>query len=74
MGPCIVEIDRIVIREVQYQFEEEIVARTDGQTDRRTDAGDYHNIPKLFKKPAEPVAEVYVRARNNFAWRLIHSP
>ena len=21
MGPCIVEIDRIVIREVQYQFE-----------------------------------------------------
>ncbi|KAH3868002.1 hypothetical protein DPMN_031138 [Dreissena polymorpha] len=41
MGPCIVEIDRIVIREVQYQFEdnlcrneeiiEEIVARTDGR-------------------------------------------
>ncbi|KAH3770173.1 hypothetical protein DPMN_171456 [Dreissena polymorpha] len=39
MGPCIVEIDRIVIRDVQYQLEvlvlivkEEIVARTDGQT------------------------------------------
>ncbi|KAH3742458.1 hypothetical protein DPMN_049201 [Dreissena polymorpha] len=39
-------IDRIVIGEVQYQFEvnrcrnkevNEIVARTDGQTDRRTD-------------------------------------
>ncbi|KAH3789290.1 hypothetical protein DPMN_167465 [Dreissena polymorpha] len=39
-------IDRIVIREVQYQFEvnrcrnkevNEIVARTDGQTDRQTD-------------------------------------
>ncbi|KAH3888580.1 hypothetical protein DPMN_012618 [Dreissena polymorpha] len=54
-GPCIVEIDRIVIREVQYQFEDnrcrneeiiEIVARTD----RRTDGGDNHNIPTLFKK------------------------
>ncbi|KAH3872977.1 hypothetical protein DPMN_036201 [Dreissena polymorpha] len=50
-----VEIDRIVIRDVQYQFEvnrcrneevNEIVARTDGQTD----GGDDHNIPTLFKK------------------------
>ncbi|KAH3869923.1 hypothetical protein DPMN_033100 [Dreissena polymorpha] len=35
MGPCIVEIDFIVIRDVQYQFEE-IVARTDGQTEITT--------------------------------------
>ncbi|KAH3864407.1 hypothetical protein DPMN_027424 [Dreissena polymorpha] len=40
MGPCIVEINHIVIREVQYQFEvnrcrnEEVIwpGRTDGQT------------------------------------------
>ncbi|KAH3875535.1 hypothetical protein DPMN_038803 [Dreissena polymorpha] len=50
MGPCIVEIDRIVKRDVQYQlkvnrckneedadsYHEEIVARTDGRTDGRT--------------------------------------
>ncbi|KAH3810279.1 hypothetical protein DPMN_138669 [Dreissena polymorpha] len=60
MRPCIVEIDRIVIRYVQYQLEvnrcineevnEEIVARTDRRTDRRTDGGDNHNIHTLFKK------------------------
>ncbi|KAH3868976.1 hypothetical protein DPMN_032131 [Dreissena polymorpha] len=63
MGPCIVEIDHIVIREVQYQLEvnqcrneevNEIVARTDGWTDRqtdgRTDGGDKHNIPTFFKR------------------------
>ncbi|KAH3722162.1 hypothetical protein DPMN_065115 [Dreissena polymorpha] len=48
MGPCIGEIDRIVIRDVQYQFEENrcrneevnvnfqgYMARTDGRTERR---------------------------------------
>ncbi|KAH3782147.1 hypothetical protein DPMN_160058 [Dreissena polymorpha] len=61
MGPCIVEIDRIVIREVPYQFEE-IVARTDrqtdaqtdGHTDGQTDGGDNHNIPTLLKKRKMP--------------------
>ncbi|KAH3802826.1 hypothetical protein DPMN_156516 [Dreissena polymorpha] len=62
MGPCIVEIDRIVIREVQYQFEdnrcrnEEIIfqgssanRRTDGQTDRRT-AAEITTISPSFSK------------------------
>ncbi|KAH3784995.1 hypothetical protein DPMN_163075 [Dreissena polymorpha] len=59
-------IYRIVIRDVQYQFEvnrcrnEEVNfqgssaysdgRRTDRQTDRRTDCGDNHNIPAIFKK------------------------
>ncbi|KAH3819501.1 hypothetical protein DPMN_121239 [Dreissena polymorpha] len=48
LGPCIIEIDRIVIRDVQYKFEvircrnEEVnfqgsMARTDRRTDRQTD-------------------------------------
>ncbi|KAH3746710.1 hypothetical protein DPMN_181121 [Dreissena polymorpha] len=57
-----VEIDRSVIREVQYQFEFQGSSansvggdsgqdgRTDGQTDNRTDGGDNHNVPELFKK------------------------
>ncbi|KAH3716770.1 hypothetical protein DPMN_059499 [Dreissena polymorpha] len=51
MGPYIVEIDRIVIRDVQYQFDvnrcrNEIVARTD----RRTDGGNNHIIPTFSPK------------------------
>ncbi|KAH3863799.1 hypothetical protein DPMN_026799 [Dreissena polymorpha] len=66
MGLCIVEIDRIVIRDVQYQLEvnrcrnEEFEGSSaysvggdsgqDGRTDGRSDGGDDHNIPTLFKK------------------------
>ncbi|KAH3860426.1 hypothetical protein DPMN_023326 [Dreissena polymorpha] len=60
MGPCIFEIDRIAIREVQYQFEdnrcrnEEIilpcVVGEDSGQDGRTEYHNNHNIPTFSPK------------------------
>ncbi|KAH3708271.1 hypothetical protein DPMN_067718 [Dreissena polymorpha] len=56
MGSCIVEIDRIVIREVQYQLEvnwcrniEVNFQGSSDNSDRQTDGGDNHNTPTLLK-------------------------
>ncbi|KAH3890996.1 hypothetical protein DPMN_015087 [Dreissena polymorpha] len=53
-----VEIDRIVIREVQYQLDvnrcrnEEVNAEKVARTDGRTDGGDNHIIPHSNLEPA----------------------
>ncbi|KAH3842366.1 hypothetical protein DPMN_115863 [Dreissena polymorpha] len=67
-------IDRIVIREVKYQFEvnrcrnEEVnfqgssansVGGDSGQ-DGRTDGGDNHNIPTLFKKRGDNYVDIHI--------------
>ncbi|KAH3890782.1 hypothetical protein DPMN_014870 [Dreissena polymorpha] len=53
MGPCIVEIDRFVIRDVQYQFEEIIFrnlnAKCDGHTGGQTDGQCNHYMPSFFQ-------------------------
>ncbi|KAH3822804.1 hypothetical protein DPMN_124595 [Dreissena polymorpha] len=73
MGPCIVEIDRIVIRDVQYKFEviqcrnEEVNfqgssgnRRTDRRTDGRTDAHQY-NIPTFSPKNVGIMISTFTR-------------
>ncbi|KAH3844713.1 hypothetical protein DPMN_086974 [Dreissena polymorpha] len=59
MGPCIVEIDRIVIRD----FQGSSACSTDGQTD----GGDNHNIPKLFEKLRD-FDDVYAIIRYNASY------
>ncbi|KAH3863914.1 hypothetical protein DPMN_026920 [Dreissena polymorpha] len=48
MGSCIVESDRIVIRDFQGSSANSVGG--DSGQDGRTDGGDNHNIPTLFKK------------------------